>query len=806
MIRDLIKERVIVFDGAMGTEIQRRGFLFKGPVGDYLNIENPQLIEDIHLSYIDAGADIIETNTFNSNYIVLSEYGREKDVEVLNRSAVEIAKSAIRRSNKDVYIAGSVGPLNISLSLGSSYSFDDVKRCYRQQLEILLKEGVDFIIFETFHDVVNLKAGVNALIDIMGRYSSLPAILSYTVDRNGFSLTGHDVKSFYSAIMHYDVIAIGLNCSHGALVLKKFLEELSGISNHYIFFMPNSTKPNDLDNDINEFSNAIFDVVNKGLANIVGGCCGTTPHHIRSIAAKVKDKKVEKRDNSKFLISHKNLIIIENRKTYIVGERMNMLGSKKFNDLVKNHDYDGVIDLAKEQLDKGAHLLDISFINKDQKEEEYFFDFFPRISFSIKNPFVIDSTDLSLWEVASKFSGSRIVFSSISLEKKTELEKVVSIMKRFGGVVVFSLIGEDGSLPIRFDEKIYNFKKALEFIKYYGFSSNEVIIDPLVFPIFSVDYEFSARDTLLAANEIGDYGFKTIVGISNVSYGVNKGLRRLINKKYFELAKKYGVEFIIMNPEDIYIEIDEDIDKKLELLILYGNKDVIKSISQKTDKNLSIKDKKISLEERLFLSVIKGNSNVEILLNDLLLKHKPIDIINNILIPAMREVGRLFEKGEYIITDVLSSASVSKKVFTILEPKIEKNKRNNFRMVIATVKGDVHDIGKNLVRMIFEANGFKVFDLGTQVDPYKIIDSIKIYSPNIVGLSGLIIKSLDYMIEVARLMKEHKLDIPLLIGGAAVNDEFLNSKIKPIYSNSYYARDVIDGLEIALRVLCPKQG
>lgn len=807
-IKDLIKERVVVFDGAMGTEIQKRGFLPKGPVGDYLNIESPKLVEEIHLDYINSGADVIETNTFNSNYIVLSEYGREKDVEVLNRSAVQIAKSAVKKSNKNVYIAGSVGPLNISLSLGSNYSFDDVKRCYRQQLEILLNEGVDFIIFETSHDVINLKAGVNALIDILARYNDLPAILSYTLDKNGYSLSGHDVKSFYSTIMHYDLIAVGLNCSHGALILKKFLEELSKISKHPVFFMPNSAKPNDLQKDLDEFSSVVFDVVDRGIANIVGGCCGTTPSHIKLISEKIKLKKVNKPDNENFIVSHKNLIIVNNS-TYIVGERMNMLGSKKFNELVKNSNYDGVIELAKSQIDKGSHLLDISFINKEYKEYEYFLEFFPKISFSIKNPFVIDTTDIGLWELSSKISGARLVFSSLSLEKKDEIKKVYDIIKRFGGVVVFSLIGENGSLPIRFDEKISNFKMILEIIKGFDFKTNEIIIDPLVFPILSIDYKFSARDTLLAVGEIKKYGFKTILGISNVSYGISKDLRRFINKKYFELSKEYGLDFAIINPDDLSIDIDEELNKELEKMILDGNKEILKEISKRLRNNNDIYEHKTghnaySDQEKLFLKIIKGNGEVEKLLEELLIKKTPLEIINSIVIPAMREVGRLFDRGDYIITDVLSSASVSKKVFNLLEPRIEKKDKSKLKMIIATVKGDVHDIGKNLVRMIFEANGFDVIDLGTQVEPSKILDAILTHKPHIIGLSGLIVRSLDYMIEVAKLMSENNINIPLILGGAAVSEDFLNLKVKTIYENSYYARDVIDGLQIALNILKEK--
>jgi len=804
---DIIKKRILIFDGAMGTEISRFNKSLEDLPNDFLNIKEPEFIEKIHRSYIESGADVIETNTFNSNPIVLEKFSKENYVEELNKKAVEIAKSAVSGYKRKIFICGSIGPLDISLSLGSKYSFDDVKNSYIKQIEVLFKSGVDFVIFETAHDLINLKAGVCGVYEIFGN-RELPVIVSVTLDSNGLMLSGHDIKAVYSNLSHFKLIALGINCSTGPIEMQNSIKNLSEFSHFPTIIMPNAGFPGEngrynLSPEV--FANTIKSYSLSGYINIAGGCCGTNPNHIKLLSEYldgVKPREVSQK--KKFCVSHKIPFFEDDiEKPFLCAERLNTLGSKKFKDMVINSDTNGIISLAKEQANKGAHLLDISFINPERNEIDDIKKYLPIISSSIRIPFMIDSTNINSFELASKLTGARIVINSVNFENGDEkVVKAIELAKKYGFVIVCGLIDESKTMPFEFERKMKVFQRAKNFFIKNKFLLDDVLFDPLVFPIASVSYNKSAYDTLLAVEEISKQGFRTILGISNISFGLKPTSRKYLNSIFLYHAIRRGLDFAIVNIlEKIpYSLIDLEIRDIAEKILLEGRIDLIKVFSEKTSQKINYtQESKLPLSKNEILRdyIINGNGDVEKIVDELLKEYQPLDIINKIIIPSMNKVGEMFRRGEYIVTEVLASASISQRAIDRVKPFIKKESFKKGKLLIATVKGDVHDIGKNLVSIIFESNGYDVIDLGTKVEPETIVEKVILNKPDFIGLSGLLARSCDYMIETAKKLREKNITAPLIVGGAAVSKSFVEMKLKPIYKNSFYASDAIEGVRIA---------
>jgi 5-methyltetrahydrofolate--homocysteine methyltransferase len=811
-LKELLKNKIMIFDGAMGTEITRisknkRERSDELP-NDFLNIKDPEIIEQIHLSYIDAGADVIETNTFNSNSIVLSEYSQSHMVSVLNRKGVEIAKKAVMKSGKDIFIAASVGPLNISLSLGSKYSFDDVKNAYREQSKSLLDAGVDLLLFETAHDIINLKAGLIAISEIMGRYADLPVIASITVDKNGFMLSGHNIESAYVDIMHFDIIAIGMNCSTGPIEMESSLSRLSDISDKPLFVMPNAGLPDENGNypmSADTFADAIKRYASLGYINIAGGCCGTSYVHIKKTTERLKGiKPREIKKTNRFAVAHKIAIFEDDiEKPFLAAERMNSLGSKKFRKLVNENKIDEIKELARMQVEKGAHILDISFLNPERDEIKDIEYFLPEILKNIKTPIMIDSTNISAHETAAKLSGAKLIINSVNFENGYNNPlKAVELNKKYGSLITVGLIDESG-LSYTLDKKMSVAEKAFEFfVIKNGVDKNSLIFDPLVFPVATSDYRLSATDTISALKEIKEkYGIRTILGISNVSFGLDTELRKYVNSVFLHLAIKNNLDFAIVNIMELfpYALMDLSIRESIENL-LNGNITELTNLSLNNKKRVDgTNDKEISSDDFIKRAIIYARSDgIDERIKDLLAKRTALDIINSIIMPALKDLGIMFSKGELIVTEVISSAGVTSKIMNMLKPYLSKENFNRGKFLIATVKGDVHDIGKNLVSMIFESNGFEVIDLGTRVETDVIIENVLKYNPDVIGLSGLLSRSCGYMVDVAKKLSEQNINKKLILGGAALSKAFVEKNIKTFYSEAYYAKDAMDGLNIAI--------
>lgn len=820
----IIENRILIFDGAMGTFINLikpknlKPNKYSG-LNEYLNISNPELIEKIHIEYLKAGADVIETNTFSANPIILSEYGLEDKTEEINTAAVQIAKKAISNF-EDKFIAGSIGPTNISLSLDSKISFDELKESYSKQVSSLVKAGVDILIFETGHDVLNMKAGLIAAFEVLEKFKKdIAVIASFTFDKNGLMLDGHSIQSAYFAIEHFPLFAFGLNCSTGPQDMAKTIEELSKISKFPTFIMPNAGLPDENGNYTQlpeDFSKCIKNYAEKGFVNIAGGCCGTNPKHISSLSEKLKSIKPRKINiEKKWIVSHIEVIDFENEnRPLLIGERNNSIGSKKFREIVANQNFDEAILIAKNQVLAGAKLLDICFANPERDEFEDAKLFLPIFAKNIKIPVSIDTTNLKVAELACKIFSGKIIINSVNFESGIEKPlKAIKLNKKYGAKIVFGLIDENKKegLPISSKRKLEIAKRAYKFMVIENkLKSQDLIFDALVFPAgLGGEYKLSAIETLKAIKELKNNfpEIKTILGISNVSFGLPPKAREILNSVFLYHAVNSGLDLAIVNVEKLkkYEYIPENERKMAEDLLFAKDDNAAKIFAdyyrEKIEKVIGSKEK-LNPQEKLKKAILTGiKIDVEKTLDELLKNKTPLEIINGPVLETMAEIGKMFGDGKLIVTEVLASASVTKAIISYLQPLINKNdeKIKRGKILLATVRGDVHDIGKNLAGIIFESNGFEVYDLGIKVEPEKLIEAVKKYKPDFIGLSGLLVKSTEEMKIAAMELKKQKIKIPLILGGAALTEKFVEGKINPLYDGIvFYAADAMSGVNKAL--------
>jgi 5-methyltetrahydrofolate--homocysteine methyltransferase len=828
-LKELIKRKILIFDGAMGTQISALRLdnsEFGGYEGlnEWLNITRPDLIEKIHCDYFQAGADIIETNTFNANRIVLSEYGLENKVYEINFKAVEIAKKAkLKYSlNGDKYIAGSIGPSNVSAFIDSRYDFDSIYESYREQAKAMIEAGVDIIIFETAHDILNLKAGLSSVFDLLNIYKKdLPVIASITLDKNNLMLSGHNHQSAYSALEHFPLFAFGFNCSTGPEDMSLRLKDLAGLSRFPTFLMPNAGLPNengDYDGNPEKFSAVMEGYGSKGLLNIAGGCCGTSPAYIKLLSEKLKGiKPREFKENRIWSLSHINAFYFDEiEPPMLIGERNNSIGSKKFKDAIASGSFNEAVEIAKKQVKAGAHALDICLANPDRNEIEDIKQFLPLISRNIKIPLMIDTTNLEIAELACKITAGKMIVNSVNFEFGEEKAiKAIELNRKYGAKIVFGLIDEDKErgIPILAERKIAIAKRAYEFmVKKNNFPQDDLIFDALVLPVaVGGEYSRSALETIKAVGEIKKLwpDIKTILGISNVSYGLNIRAREVLNSVFLHEAVKEGLDCAIVNIEKLlrYSSID-----KMEIELC---KDLIYATKESAAKELSdyFKEKKeVKVEksgnytnnEKIYFNILNGvKADIEESIREELKIKSPIEIINGPILKAMGEVGRLFSNGELIVTEVLSSAEVTKAAISVLEPELKKNKNSNRgKILLATVRGDVHDIGKNLASVIFESNGFKVIDLGIKVPAEVIVEYALKEKPDFIGLSGLLVRSTEQMSLTAKELSSNGISVPLILGGAALTEKYVINNIIPVYGAAViYAKDAMDGLNKVLSYL-----
>jgi 5-methyltetrahydrofolate--homocysteine methyltransferase len=838
LLEEALAERVLCLDGAMGTALQGRdltaadfgGEAFEG-CNENLNLTRPDVIESIHAAYLDAGADILETNTFGSTSLVLAEYPplQDKAYEITRRAAEIAKKVALEKSTSDRprFVAGSMGPTTKAISVTGGVTFEQLILTYGGQAKALIDGGSDYLLLETCQDTRNVKAallGIDQAFAEVGH--EIPVAVSGTIEPMGTMLAGQAVDALTVSLEHRKLLYLGLNCATGPELMTDHLRLLSELAKTRIACVPNAGLP-DEDGHYLETPDMVAHVVSRflgeGWLNLVGGCCGTGPDHVRALArlaAKSRPRKIAA--YTKTLVSGIEMLEVdEDKRPVLVGERTNSLGSRLFKDLIAQDKHEEASEIARRQVNSGAQVIDVCLQNPDRDEVADMRRFLDFVVKKVKVPLMIDSTDAAVVELALTYCQGKAIINSINLEDGLErFEKVVPMARKMGAAFVVGCIDDNkqAGMGVTRERKLEIALRSHEILtRDFGVPAEDIIFDPLVFPCATgdVNYVGSALETIEGIRLIKAAlpACKTVLGISNVSFGLPPAGREVLNSVFLYHTTKAGLDMAIVNSEKLerYPEIPEE-EKRLSEDVLFRSSDetIAAFAAHFRAKKPKAKDdgKALPLDERLARYIVTGSKDG--LAADLELKLKearPLDIINGPLMAGMDEVGRLFGKNELIVAEVLQSAEAMKAAVAHLEPHMEKaDSAIKGKLILATVKGDVHDIGKNLVEIILSNNGYKVINLGIKVPPHDLIRAIEEHKPDMIGLSGLLVKSAQQMVITAEELSQHGECPPMLIGGAALTRNFTRKRIAPKYKNLVaYARDAMSGLELAGRIMTERE-
>ncbi|MBI3795369.1 MAG: methionine synthase [Deltaproteobacteria bacterium] len=834
----LLRERIVLFDGAMGTSIQARQLSaadFGGPeyegCNEYVVLTAPQVVTDIHEGFLQAGADIIETDTFGGTGIVLAEYGlQEKTIEI-NSAAAQVAKAIAARYStpaKPRFVAGSMGPTTKTISVTGGVTFEHMRVAYGEQAEGLLLGGVDLLVLETAQDTLNLKAGLIGITEAFQKVGiRVPLVVSGTIETMGTMLAGQGVEALYVSLAHHDLFAIGLNCATGPGFMTDHIRTLAQFSRFPILCMPNAGLP-DEEGHYNEtpemLAAALERFVDQGWINLIGGCCGTTPAHLTLLTQMLMGKKprVIQVPRRSVVAGLEPLTIEEDKRPVLVGERTNVIGSRKFKELIIAGAFEEGAELGRRQVRGGAQVVDVCLADPDRDEMADVTRFVEILVRKIKVPLMIDSTDARVIEEALKRSQGKAIINSINLEDGEErFAKVVPLIQRYGAAVVVGCIDEDPvqGMAVTHKRKLEVARRSYELLtQKYGVPAEDLIFDPLVFPLGTGDQNYvGAGEETIEGVRLIKQTFpecKTILGISNVSFGLPPAGREVLNSVFLYHCVKAGLDMAIVNSEKLerYASIPEEERRLSEDLIYWRGEDPVAAFAahfrQKNTKVKIDKHKDLPLDERLGSYIIEGSKDGLINdLNEALQTRKPLEIINGPLMAGMDEVGRLFNNNELIVAEVLQSAEAMKAAVAHLEPFMGRTSDAlKGTIILATVKGDVHDIGKNLVEIILSNNGYRVVNLGIKVPPETLIAAYQTHKPDIIGLSGLLVKSAQQMVITAQDLKNGAIGCPMLVGGAALTARFTATKIAPEYDGLVcYANDAMRGLDLANQIMVPEK-
>ncbi|MGG3468152.1 methionine synthase [Neobacillus pocheonensis] len=834
---DQLKKRILVMDGAMGTMLQRANLTaddFGGEEYDgcneNLNLTAPSVIANIHREYLQAGADIIETNTFGATSIVLDEYGLGYKAYEINKIAAMIAIGEVQKVYSEEwprFVAGSMGPTTKTLSVTGGTTFDELAASYEEQALGLIDGGVDLLLLETSQDMLNVKAGFAGIQSAFAKTgTTLPIVISGTIEPMGTTLAGQAIEAFYISVEHMNPIAVGLNCATGPEFMQDHIRSLSNLATTAVSCYPNAGLP-DEDGHYHEtpeiLAKKLSDFAAHGWLNIVGGCCGTTPEHIKAISDAMKNYKPRETNQSNVhMVSGIEPFVYDDPtlRPIMVGERTNVIGSRKFKRLITEGKFEEASEVARAQVKGGAHVIDICLADPDRDEIVDMENFIKEVVKKVKVPLVIDSTDEKVIEKALKYSQGKAIINSINLEDGEErFEAVVPLIHKYGAAVVVGTIDEKG-MGVTAEKKLEIAKRSHDLlVNKYGLKSQDLIFDPLVFPVGTGDEQYigSAKATVEGIRLIKEQlpGVQTILGISNVSFGLPPVGREILNSVFLFHCTQAGLDYAIVNTEKLerFASISKD-EVALADDLLFNTTDATLATftefyrGKKKEAKSTLPD--MTLEERLSYYVVEGTK--EGLLPDLDLALErypaPLDIINGPLMDGMKEVGRLFNDNQLIVAEVLQSAEVMKASVAHLEPHMEKGDVSSTKgkVLLATVKGDVHDIGKNLVDIILSNNGYDVHDLGIKVTPTELVQAIQKEKPDMVGLSGLLVKSAQQMVLTAQDMKEAGISLPILVGGAALSRKFTDTRIAKEYDGLVlYAKDAMTGLSLANQLQTPEE-
>ena len=829
-LKSLLKQRILVIDGAMGTAIQERDLGpddFGGPeyegCNEYLVLTRPDVIGEIHQGYLDAGADIVETDTFGATSIVLSEYNLAHEARRINEEGARLARGladAASTPGKPRFVAGSMGPTTKSISVTGGVTFDDLAAAYQEQALGLVEGGVDVLLLETGQDTLNLKAGIEGIDRALAELElSVPVAVQGTIEAMGTLLAGQDAEALYTSLAHRDLLWMGFNCATGPEFMTDHVRTLASLSRFPVACVPNAGLP-DESGKYNETPRMMADTlgrfVESGWLNLVGGCCGTGPEHIRLLDNLVagKSPRALGRSGATRVSGIEALVIDEDVRPAVVGERTNVLGSRKFRRLISDGSFEEAAEVGRRQVRNGAHLLDVCLQDPDRDELADMRKFLDILTKKTKAPLMIDSTDNNVIEEALKRVQGKSIINSINLEDgEARFEAVVPLARRFGAALVVGCIDEDKAQAqaITRQRKLDIAKRSFQLLtEKYGVPPEDIIFDPLVFPVGTGDRNYigSGAETVEGVRLIKEAlpNAKTILGISNVSFGLPTAGREVLNSVFLYHCVRAGLDMAIVNSEmtQRYASISEEERQLAEDLIWYRTEDPVAAFVahfRGKPPTAGIEERsKLPLDERLALAIVEGSK--EGLAEDLdqaLVDRAPLEIINGPLMTGMDEVGRQFNANQLIVAEVLQSAEAMKFAVSHLEPHMDRaDAATKGKVLLATVKGDVHDIGKNLVDIIMSNNGYRVINLGIKIPPQELIDAYTEHNPDIIGLSGLLVKSAQMMVETVRDFSQAGVDRPLLVGGAALSNKFTRLRIAIEYSGLVaYAPDAMAGLALA---------
>ena len=816
LFRNALTERILVLDGAMGTMIQAAGLgaedfggaQYEG-CNEYLNLTRPDVIRGVHAAYLDAGADVISTNTFGCAPYVLGEYGLAGRAHEITLAAARLAREAAGAR----FVVGAMGPSTRSISVTRNVTFDQVREAYELQAAALIAGGVDALLLETAQDTLNLKAatiGVRAAMQRAG--VALPLMVSGTIEPMGTMLAGQGVEALYAALEHLDLLSIGLNCATGPEFMTDHLRSLAAMSTRFVSVYPNAGLPDERGQYAETPGSLAFKLkrfVDEGWVNLVGGCCGTTPAHITAIKALVNGRppRVPAAHEQQAVSGIEVLYPTEDNRPLFVGERTNVIGSRRFKELIVADQFEEAAEIGRAQIRTGAHILDVCLANPDRDETADVDRFMTQITRKVKVPLMIDSTDARVLEVALRHCQGKSIVNSINLEDGEErFEKVVPLLRTYGGAVIVGCIDEDKrqGMAVTRQRKLAIAERSHYLLTgKYRVPARDLIFDALVFPVGTGDANYigSAVETIegIRAIKARFPECKTILGISNVSFGLPSA-----NSVFLYHCTKAGLDYAIVNTERLerYPSIPEEERRLAEDLIYWRGADPVAAFAAyfREKKKAPPAASTLSLDERLARYIVEGSRDG--LVDDLNVKlgeATPLEIINGPLMRGMDEVGRLFNDNQLIVAEVLQSAEAMKAAVAHLEPFMEKSESaTRGSIVLATVKGDVHDIGKNLVEIILSNNGYRVINLGIKVPPEELIAAYHLHKPDAFGLSGLLVKSAQQMVVTAQDLKVAGIEVPLFVGGAALTRKFTATRIAAEYGGlTLYAKDAMDGLDLA---------
>lgn len=865
-IRTELSKRILILDGAMGTMLQRKGLQGNS---ESFNLTNPETIGEIHNEYIEAGADIITANSFSANSISQSEYNLSEKAGQMAEAAARIARKAADEAPRKIWVAGSVGPTSKSLSLAQNindpifrpYSFDGMAEAFEVQIRGLVKGGVDLLLFETCFDALNTKAALYAIGHIP-EASDIPIMISASMsDRSGRTLTGQTMEAFYRSVQHCSPLSFGLNCSLGAEEMIPLIAEVASFATCAVSCYPNAGLPNEMgeyDETPSQMAESVRKMALAGSVNIVGGCCGTTPEHIKAVAEAVKGispRAIPEPDDVLYVSGLESVAVDRKNNFTNVGERTNVAGSRKFAKLIAAGDYETGLQIAAGQIENGAGIIDINMDDAmldSRLEMEKFLRYVSNDPAVAKAAIMIDSSHWETLVTGLKNAQGKCIVNSISLKEGEEIfiEKAREI-NALGAAIIVIAFDEEGQATT-YDRKVEICRRAYSLLtSKVGVRPCDIIFDVNVLPVGTGIPEHSRYgiDFIEAVRWIKRNlpGCRTSGGISNLSFSFrgNNEVREAMHSVFLYHAISAGLDMGIVNPGmlKVYDEIEPELLRCVEDVILDLDDEATERLIEKAAGILGEKDSangksgaggcpgastgsatgqsghpsgaepaEATVEERLVRALVKGDSSgLESDIKECLTKYeKPVQIIDGPLMSGMARVGELFGAGKMFLPQVVKSAKTMKNAVALLQPYIEErggeSEVKKPRIVFATVKGDVHDIGKNITEIVLSCNGFEIVDLGVMVPKETILEKAAECSADLIGVSGLITPSLYQMEEICKEMTARGLDTPLLVGGAAASALHTAVRLAPLYGHVFYGQDASASAVLANQLITDREG